>query len=193
MTVVRPPVPPRFPQHLLRDGLALPYVNTRLADGTTDPVAMNPARFAQCWMEGLCQLDGQDIDADGGAVLIGGPDQLRDLVFDRPPLHPECAVYVTQACPVLGNRLPVLASGAPNHDWYAVYTREWTTVDRPDGSMWGAAVEPRHVSGVRLVSRPGVGRLWERVRNIHGLRVTLFEEYRAELLAAEAEQEATGG
>jgi hypothetical protein len=176
MSLVRPPVPIRYPAPLVRDGVAYPYVNARRADGSTDPVTVHAGRLVQCFREGRCQLDGQQIAADEGLVFVGGPGALRDLVFDLPGLHRECAVYASQVCPVLGNRLATLPDGEPNHDWYVVYARACELLYPPGQVL--ASVPPRHVTGVRLASKVGVGRVWEKITNLHGLRVRLLEESR---------------
>lgn len=107
----RPPIPARFPAGQIRDGFAMPYVNVRLADGGVDLRSQHAARAEECWRLGRCQVCGQDIEATEGAAIVGSPQQIRDLVFHEPPLHRECMVYASQACPILAGRWPHFANG----------------------------------------------------------------------------------
>lgn len=108
---IRPPIPVRYPQASIRGGLAMPYVNVRLADGGVDLRSQHTARAETCWRDGRCQLCGQSIEFTEGAALVGGPSQIRDLVFHEPPLHRECMVYASKACPIVAGRWSHYASG----------------------------------------------------------------------------------
>jgi hypothetical protein len=46
-------------------------------------------------------------------VFFGGPRQVAGLQFDEPPLHPECAVYVSKACPMVAGQLERYATRDP--------------------------------------------------------------------------------
>ncbi len=83
-------------------GLVAPVVNLRLADGGVDFRSPHQATYERCWRERLCQVCGRD--AGHPAVLFGGPNQLRDGRFDEPPLCAACAVYASQACPMVAGR-----------------------------------------------------------------------------------------
>lgn len=83
--------------------LVAPYVNITLADGGVDFRSPHQGRYERCWREGLCQTCGHPIR--GLAVLFGGPRQLRDRRFDEPPLCTPCAVYASQACPMVAGRM----------------------------------------------------------------------------------------
>lgn len=108
---IRPPIPARYPQQSVRGGLAMPYVNVRLADGGVDLRSQHAARAETCWRDSRCQLCGQSIAFEDGAALVGGPSQLRDLVFHEPPMHRECMAYASKACPVLSGRWDTFPSG----------------------------------------------------------------------------------
>lgn len=85
------------------DGLVVPWGNVQLADGGVDFRSHHNARWAQCWKQGLCQVCGRHIPRP--IVFLCGPNQLARLLFDEPPVHPECARYVSWACPmVAGDR-----------------------------------------------------------------------------------------
>lgn len=101
---IRPPIPARYPQKNIRAGLAMPFVNVRLADGGVDLRSQHYARVKECWETSRCQLCAQQIAYDDGAALVGSPVAIRELVFSEPPMHRECMVYATRACPVLSGR-----------------------------------------------------------------------------------------
>ncbi|GIH26029.1 hypothetical protein Aph01nite_43390 [Acrocarpospora phusangensis] len=110
MADVRPPIPLRLTDRPQVGGLVCPWVNVRLADGTTDFRQTYGQHWRRAWLEQLCQVDGQRIA--GTLVFLGGPNQLaEDGYFDEPPLHPECAAYVTRACPMVAGRMTHYRSG----------------------------------------------------------------------------------
>lgn len=90
-------------------GLVKPWVNVELADGGIDFRSQHTNKAIMCWQDFRCQVDGQALGKQ--FVLMGGPDQLRSLLFDEPAMHPECAGYVAQACPMVGGRLTHYAKG----------------------------------------------------------------------------------
>jgi hypothetical protein len=92
-----------------RDGLVIPWGNVELADGGCDFRSHHHARWLRCWERGLCQVCGQPVAAP--AVLLCGPAQLASLLFDEPPVHPECAVYVATACPMVAGERTHYATG----------------------------------------------------------------------------------
>ncbi len=91
-------------------GLAVPAVNIRLADGGVDFRSPHQATYERCWREGLCQTCGNQVGRL--AVIFGGPNQVRSRRFDEPPLCPPCAVYASQACPMVAGRQPFYAARA---------------------------------------------------------------------------------
>ncbi|GAA1401820.1 hypothetical protein GCM10009613_60790 [Pseudonocardia kongjuensis] len=110
-----PPIPAALAHRPTVGGLVQPWLNVALADGGVDFRAQHQSRAAACWTRGLCQVCGNPLRPP--AVLLGGPKQLRRLMFDEPPLHPECCLYTSQACPMVSGRTeyyadrPVLSSG----------------------------------------------------------------------------------
>lgn len=107
--VVRPPIPATCGHRPTVGGLVMPWANVALADGSVDFRTQHEARVQQCWMRCLCQLCGQRIDPP--IVILGGPNQVAALLFDEPPMHPECAVYASQACPMVAGRQTHYATG----------------------------------------------------------------------------------
>ncbi len=85
-------------------GLVAPFVNIRLADGGVDFRTPHQGSYERCWTEGLCQTCGGPLGAL--VVFFGGPRQLASGRFDEPPLCPPCAVYASQACPMVAGRMP---------------------------------------------------------------------------------------
>lgn len=99
---VRPPIPASCAHRPTVGGLVAPYVNLRLADGGVDFRSPHQTKYDQCWNQRLCQTCGKPTGRP--AVLFGGPNQLSSGHFDEPPLCPPCAVYASQACPMVAGR-----------------------------------------------------------------------------------------
>jgi hypothetical protein len=105
-----PAIPARLASRPTSGGLVHPWVNVELADGGIDYRSPHYARVARAWRARLCQVDGQPHDT--WLVFLAGPNQLRELVFDEPPVHPECAAYAQQACPMVAGRMSHYADRA---------------------------------------------------------------------------------
>lgn len=101
---VRPPIPATCAHRPLIGGLVIPWVNVQLADGGVDFRSQHQSRAQRSFIEGLCQVCATRI-ARPPIVFLGGPERVARLQFDEPPLHPECAVYVSRACPMVAGRL----------------------------------------------------------------------------------------
>lgn len=95
----RVPIPARLEGRPVSGGLAHPWVNVALADGGVDYRSPHHARWERAWRDMLCQACGQPHGTR--LVFLAGPNQLMRLVFDEPPLHPECAAYAQDACPMV--------------------------------------------------------------------------------------------
>ncbi len=104
MTVV-PPIPITCADRPTVGGLVVPYVNVRLADGGVDFRTPRQAVYSRCWQSDLCQTCSRSLRNER-RVLFGGPNQLRRRRFDEPPLCLPCAVYASQACPMVAGRQP---------------------------------------------------------------------------------------
>lgn len=85
-------------------GLVAPYVNLVLADGGVDFRSPHQGRYERVWRGNLCQVCARPLTPT--AVLFGGPNQLCTRRFDEPPLCTPCAVYASQACPMVAGRMP---------------------------------------------------------------------------------------
>jgi hypothetical protein len=101
--MVSVPIPARLAHRPTVGGLVQPWMNVALADGGVDFRSHHRSRAQLCWAENRCQVDGELLTRP--AVLFGGPNQLRRLLFDEPALHPECAVYASKACPMVAGQL----------------------------------------------------------------------------------------
>lgn len=112
MPDIRPPIPATCEFRPTIGGLVIPWINVQLADGGVDFRSQHSSRAQSCFLESLCQVCGTVI-AGPPYVLIGGPGQLARLQFDEPPLHPECAAYVSSACPMVAGRMLRFADRDP--------------------------------------------------------------------------------
>lgn len=99
---MKPPIPASCAGRDVVGGLVAPFVNIRLADGGVDFRSPHQATYERCWTERLCQTCGNPLGHP--AVIFGGPNQLRERHFDEPPLCTACAVYASQACPMVAGR-----------------------------------------------------------------------------------------
>lgn len=97
-----PPIPATCADRPTVGGLVAPFVNITLADGGVDFRSPHQATYERCWRENLCQTCGGPLG--DLAVFFGGPRQVRTRRFDEPPLCPACAVYASQACPMVAGR-----------------------------------------------------------------------------------------
>lgn len=104
---IRPPIPATCESRPTIGGLVIPWVNVQLADGGVDFRSQHDSRTQTCWRQGVCQVCATPVTRP--IVLIGGPTQVNSLQFDEPPLHPECAAYVSRACPMIAGRLDYFA------------------------------------------------------------------------------------
>lgn len=105
----RPPIPARCAGRPTLGGRVVPWINVRLADGGVDFRSQHTARLRTALEEQRCQVCSEPLTMP--IVLLGGPSQLKQLLFDEPPLHPECAVYTSRACPVVAGDATSLPSG----------------------------------------------------------------------------------
>jgi hypothetical protein len=103
------PIPARCSDRPTIGGRVIPWINVRLADGGVDFRAQHTSRLRAALTEWRCQVCSQPLTFP--IVLLGGPTALKQLLFDEPPLHAECAVYTSRACPVVAGEATRLPSG----------------------------------------------------------------------------------
>lgn len=115
MTANVPPIPAACEHRPTIGGLVRPWVNIELADGGLDFRGQHRARAEQAITQQLCQVCGERLRRP--IVLLGTSENLGRLMFVEPPLHAECAVYTSHACPMVAGRMthhparPALAEG----------------------------------------------------------------------------------
>lgn len=101
-TETRPPIPMTCADRPTVGGLVIPYINTVLADGGVDFRMPRRTLYRNCLDRFLCQTCGQRLPPT--CIVFGGPNQLAGNHFDEPPLCSPCAVYASQACPMVAGR-----------------------------------------------------------------------------------------
>jgi hypothetical protein len=136
-----PPIPQRLVGRETIGGRVIPWIQVRLADGGVDFRARHNRKVVDSWTKGLCQIDGEPLDR-GRFVLLGGPDQVAELLFDEPPMHPECARYTALACEMVAGRREHYARGPSVSETH----RGGTCVD-PTCDCGGWVVNAAHRSG----------------------------------------------
>lgn len=105
-----PPIPASCADRPTTGGLVAPFINIVLADGGVDFRSPHQLSYERCWREDLCQTCGNPVGRL--AVFFGGPNQVAAAAYDEPPLCPPCAVYASQACPMVAGRMPSYADRA---------------------------------------------------------------------------------
>lgn len=186
-----PPIPATCANRPTIGGLVRPWINVELADGGIDFRAQHRRRAELAITRQLCQVCGTRLRRP--IVLLGGPQQLRRLMFGEPPLHPECAAYTSHACPMVAGRMtdvphrPSLSEGPRGATcplegcgcggWVSGESHTKGREPHPWFAVYAAGytharddrggllvlTTPEAVLRVRLVSQPGEGRCWEPV------------------------------
>lgn len=105
----RPPIPVALAHRPTMGGVVVPWVNVRLGDGGVDFRRAHRRRWEAAWKNSLCQMCGRPLRHP--TCLVGGPGELDEWLFDEPPLHPECMLYASKACPMLAGRQPFYRTG----------------------------------------------------------------------------------
>jgi hypothetical protein len=104
-----PPIPVTCANRPTIGGYVRPWINVELGDGGIDFRSQHNARVRIALEGRRCQVCATPLG--GLVVLLGGPRDLRHLLFHEPPLHPECAVYTSHACPVVAGRAAHIPTG----------------------------------------------------------------------------------
>jgi hypothetical protein len=106
VTETRPAIPVALAHRPTVGGLVAPWVNVTLADGGVDFRVAHHSKWVTAWIRRICQTCGQPLTQP--VVFFGGPNQL-ETYFTEPPLHPWCARYAEQACPMVAGRMATYA------------------------------------------------------------------------------------
>jgi hypothetical protein len=153
------------------DGILRGFVLVREVDGSSSLDERLLERILECWADGLCQLCGIGIERAEGATLLARPEEIRDLLFEEPPLHRQCADYLVQVD-------PRFRTG----EWFAVHAMSYNLAVASDGQLMGGIVEERLVRHTRRL-RPD-GKTAELIRDIRTLREELLIRYPREEIAS---------
>ncbi|MEU7855143.1 hypothetical protein [Nonomuraea sp. NPDC049141] len=97
-------IPIQFAYAPTHNGMVIPYIALRHADGTPEFGQIDHDRVAECLLEKRCQLCAQRLTDT--AVLMARPQDFGAGYGPEPAQHPQCAAYAIRACPMLSGRLP---------------------------------------------------------------------------------------
>lgn len=141
----QPPLPAWLSHLPVSGGLAVPWITPRTADGrhlfgTVDRDLMNSA-LTHC----RCGVCGKPLDSR--TVLLLRLSDLPRRCTSEPGLHPQCAAYTTQACPMVAGQMdhyrasprpldpgqipaPDAAArqGAPAEPWFAAWVAGYDVI-----------------------------------------------------------------
>jgi hypothetical protein len=109
------PLIPQFLAHRpTHNGLVVPYISLE-SGGRAYLGRTRSRRIAECLLNGLCQVCGRHLEQRPYLFLMI-QKQIDEGFSSEPPLHPVCAKYSIQACPMVSGRMPTYAKHAPNLD-----------------------------------------------------------------------------
>jgi hypothetical protein len=130
---VVPPIPLSL-QHLPTvGGLVVPWITPRTADGRYLFGSVDRDRMRQALRSRWCGVCGQPLGYR--AVLMMRLSDLPRQCTSEPALHPWCAAYTSESCPMIGGRLDHYRSSIPRLDT--------NMLPAPDATArQGAAAEP---------------------------------------------------
>jgi hypothetical protein len=139
-----PAIPRALADQPLLGGLVVPWISAR-AGGRFLLGAIDADRTRRALLERRCGVCGRPLG--DRLVLLARESDLRRQRVSEPALHPVCAAYTMDACPMIAGRLehyrssPVplapgmvrapdsaLRTGADAEAWYAVWLRRYTIV-----------------------------------------------------------------
>lgn len=93
------PIPAELSQRPVHDGMAVPYTQRRVDDGTPDWTALDEGRRRECIEQRWCGLCGQPLSY--WIFFLGGDKSVQMRTFGEPAMHEACARYAILACPWL--------------------------------------------------------------------------------------------
>lgn len=80
-------------------GYPIPFNVVVDANGKPDFRIIDENKAATAMLTGRCALCGGDLI--GNAAFVGGPRSINAHLFADGPMHPECAEYAVQVCPMI--------------------------------------------------------------------------------------------
>lgn len=175
-------IPARLAHRPVQAGMVVPWIALALPDDTHDFAGCEGRKVNLAMLNQLCQICGEHIEPP--IVFFAADDQLGDMTFDSPPLHPACARYSAKACPMVAGRLHAYraqATRASRTDACATpgcdcggWTQTETNIDRGGrrAPTWFAvwcrsydriATSPQVVAAIRAGHAVPGERIWARV------------------------------
>lgn len=104
-----PPIPAHLAHRPSRSGLVVPYVSMTTADGTAHLGQTRSRPVGECIVNRLCQICGRPLDRARPLLFLVTQQNIDEGFTSEPALHPECAAYAIQACPMVAGRMPTYA------------------------------------------------------------------------------------
>lgn len=154
------PIPERCAARPVHQGLVVPYVSLTI-DGEVKFGQTHGIRVAECIVNHLCQICGRSLGPK--FVFLLAESMLAKRFSGEPALHPECAAYSTQACPMVGGRMRTYARAErdytgkpcpdPACDCNGWVSDQHTNAGRP-AEPWFSAWFTGYAIGIRDAARP---------------------------------------
>lgn len=98
-----PPVPVRLAHMPLLGGLVIPVISARHRGGQAAFGVNHPVNLPMCLLQRRCGVCGEPLGRK--AVFLMRPADLWRNSTVEPGMHPECANYVTRACPMVSGHM----------------------------------------------------------------------------------------
>lgn len=114
-TDMPPPIPGWLADQPTVGGLVVPWVTPRTADGRFLFGVVDTDRVRYALHGRRCGVCGRPLD-DGRLVLLLRSSDLPRRCTPEPTLHPVCAQYTVDACPMVAGRLTHYRSRPPRLD-----------------------------------------------------------------------------
>ncbi|GLZ30849.1 hypothetical protein Lesp02_30380 [Lentzea sp. NBRC 105346] len=147
--IVVPPIPLSL-QHLpTAGGLVVPWITPRTADGRYLFGSVDRDRMGHALVNRWCGVCGRPLEHR--ALLMMRLSDLPRQCTSEPALHPWCAAYTSESCPMIGGQLDHYRSSLPRLNT--------NMLSAPDASARrGAAAEPWFavwLAGYRVITDHG--------------------------------------
>lgn len=99
------PIPARLANRPTLGGLVVPFISIDFGDGTYALGETHNRKALECIVGYRCQACGQQL-LTRPIVVLATAEQLKRKWTEEPALHPECARYSQEACPMVAGRMP---------------------------------------------------------------------------------------
>lgn len=144
-----PPIPLALRHLPVVGGLVVPWITLRTRDGRYLFGSVDRDRIGQALHNRWCGVCGRPLEHR--AVLMMRLSDLPRQCTSEPALHPWCASYTTESCPMIAGRMDHYRSSAPRLD-----TNMLPAPDAP--ARHGATAEPWFaiwLAGYRVIADHG--------------------------------------